>query len=86
MHNRKICSVDIYLDNPLTGLQLLSWSTDLLYSCNQKIHLNFTKGLSLHHILNHLDTVYIFTANSVRHQKRDIWRAVLGAIMELQIT
>ena len=26
-----------------------------------------------HHILNHLNTVYIFTANSVRHQERNRW-------------
>ena len=86
VHNRKTRSVDIHLDNSLTGLELLRWSTDLLYSSNQEIHPISTKGLPLHHILNHLNTVYILTANSVRHQQRDSCWAVLRAIMELHFT
>jgi len=85
MHNCKTCSADIHLENPLTSLQLLSLSTYLLYSYNQQIHPNLTKPLQLLQTLNHLNTVHIFTANSVRHQQTDSWRAVLTAIMELHV-
>ena len=34
-------------------------------------HSNFNKDLPLHHILKHFNTVYMFTANSVRHKERD---------------
>jgi len=66
MHNHKTCSVDIHLQNPPTCLQSLNRSTYLLYSYNQQIHPKFTKALRLHHIINHFNTVHIFTANSVR--------------------
>ena len=85
MHNCKTCSVDIHLDNPLASLQLLSRSTYLLYSYNQQIHPNSTKPLPLFQTLTHLNTVYIFTANSVRHQERDSWWGVPRAIIELHV-
>jgi len=82
MHNRKTCSVDIHLDNPLSSLQLFSRSTYLLYPYNQQIHPNFTKPLPLPHTLNHQHSLY-FHSQFLRHQQTDSWRAVLTAIMEL---